>query len=182
MQKGKDSLASSVHSAFTPVYRTHSMRMHLFRCDVNLRIILYLFHWWIPHAQERCPYNAGQQDNIELMADRNKLEIKQLNWDPEGPLCLLHIPKNFANVCVYLLWRLPLHGAHCRMVHRVGNPRPIDELKLKGGRQNESATEYAIRKAKFFSLRLTCSMMVLKTGMPKPVTPLRTVIHSKKLK
>jgi len=138
MQKGKDSLASSVHSAFTPVCHTHSMRMHLFRCDVNLRIFFYLFDWWIPHAQESCPYNAGQQDDIELMADRNKLEIKQLDWDPEGPLCLLHVPKNFTNVCVYLLWRLALHGAHCRMVHRVGNPRPIDEL-LHDGLENRNA-------------------------------------------
>jgi hypothetical protein len=107
---------------------------------MNVRFFLYLFDWRIPHAQKRCPYNAGQQDDIELMADRHKLEIKQLNWDPECPLCFLHIPKNFANVCIYLLWRLALHGAHCRMVHRVGNPRPIDELRLPGGRPNELAT------------------------------------------
>ena len=63
------------------------------------------------------------------MTNWNKLEIQQLDWDPEGPLCFLHVPENFTDVIVNALRRFPLHGSHGSVIQGVGNPRPVNKLK-----------------------------------------------------
>ena len=53
------------------------------------------------------------------------------------PLCLLHIHQQVTNTVVDFLWSLALHGTHGSVVHRVGNPAPVHELKKKDGRPRQ---------------------------------------------
>jgi len=101
----------------------------LFLFDFRWRFC-FVFFGRVPRGKECRPDNAGQQDNIQLVSNRNKLKIEQLNGNPKGPLGDLRVPENIRNAVVDLLRVHALHEGHGAVVETVGNPGPVDELFL----------------------------------------------------
>ena len=89
------------------------------------------YEWYTPlpsllaYKHTYRPDDRRDQNNIKLMTNRYKLKVEQLNGDPKDPLRFLGFPQDILDSLNDLLRVLSLHISHCRVVHGIGDPRPV---------------------------------------------------------
>jgi hypothetical protein len=55
------------------------------RTFISLRLgSFFIVYRRVPRREESRPHDTSDQDNIQLMADRNELKIQELHGDPES--------------------------------------------------------------------------------------------------